>query len=660
MEAEQASAEEAPEWMREESGVAPEAIGGPEAYDQEVPDWLREPGAAPASAEAQPPSQPEEEGVPDWLKGLGAAAAVGALAGEQKPEDITPQKPVTDWLAALRQATPAMEAEQASAEEMPEWMREESGVAPEAIGGPAAYDQEVPDWLREESSAAIETAQPPAAAPVGEEEGVPDWLKALGGAAAVSAAEPRAEAPADEGLPDWLRELTPTAAAAEPKVEEPEEIEQPEVTAEAEPETESRESKAAPIAAAGLAAAAVAAAATRSEKADAGPAEMPEWLKEIHQEQQAAKTTIPVPPPEAGDLTQTEIPEWLEALRPKEEAAAPQAAETHSETEGPLAGIANALPPAPIMGEMHGLSPKLQFAVSAEDQARAGVLKELLTQHAVAPAAVEQFVVKGSGIRRRALRWIVAFLIITALFVPLGIDLNQLTGLPLMPNAQKMVPLPAVRSAAYEISRVAQLPPDSKVLVVFDYDATQAGELDHVAAALLESPALRNAQLEVASLNPQGSAMAQSVLKNLPELRYTDLGFAPGQANGVQSLLAKAGDVKLIIEVAASPETVRWWAEQLRANRAEIPLVVGVSAGAEPLTMPYVQSGQVKGLVSGFPGAVVYLNATGVMNTLDPQDRLDNYQAPLDALALANYVMVALIIVGLMAALLRGAGRRSA
>ncbi len=496
MEAEQASAEEVPEWMREESGVAPEAIGGPEAYDQEVPDWLREagavadqpaaqaaeetpeqlrePGAAPASAEAQP-----EEGMPDWLKGLGAAAAVGALAGEQKPEDITPEKPATDWLAALRQATPAMEAEQASAEEVPEWMREESGVAPEAIGGPEAYDQEVPDWLREESSAAIETAQPPAAASVGEEEGVPDWLKALGGAAvgaaAVSAAEPRAAASADEELPDWLRELTPTAAAAEPKAEE---IEQPEVTAEAEPETESRESKAAPIAAAGLAAAAVAAAATRSEKAEAGPAEMPEWLKEIHQEQQAAKTTIPVPPPEAAELTQTEIPEWLEALRPTEEAAAPQAAEAPSETEGPLAGIANALPPAPIMGEMHGLSPKLQFAVSAEDQARAGVLKELLTQHAVAPAAVGQFVVKGSGIRRRALRWIVAFLIITALFVPLGIDLNQLTGLPLMPNAQKMVPLPAVRSAAYEISRVAQLPPDSKVLVVFDYDATQAGRTE--------------------------------------------------------------------------------------------------------------------------------------------------------------------------------------
>ena len=102
---------------------------------------------------------------------------------------------------------------------------------------------------------------------------------------------------------------------------------------------------------------------------------MPEWLKEIHQEQQVAKTAIPVPPPEPAGLTQAEIPAWLEALRPKEEAAAPQEAETPTETEGPLAGIANALPPAPMMGEMHGLPAKLQFAVSAEDQARAGVLK---------------------------------------------------------------------------------------------------------------------------------------------------------------------------------------------------------------------------------------------------------------------------------------------
>ena len=87
--------------------------------------------------------------------------------------------------------------------------------------------------------------------------------------------------------------------------------------------------------------------------------------------------------------------------------------------------------------------------------------------------------------------------------------------------------------------------------------------------------------------------------------------------------------------------------------------MVGVSAGAEPLTMPYLQSGQVKGMVSGFPGAVAYLNATGMMGTFSPKDRTTHYQIPLDGLALANYVMIGLILFGLIAALLRGAGRRS-
>jgi hypothetical protein len=219
MEAGQAAAEEMPEWMQEESGVAPEALGGPQAYDQEVPDWLRETGAvaaqpaAPAaeeipewlpepsaaseSAEAQPAAPPEEEGMPEWLKGLGAAAA-GAAAAGAFAEETPPQKPATDWLSALRQATPEIEAERPGEEAEPEWLREEAGAAPQAIGGVQSYDQEVPDWLREESGAAIESAQPPSAAHAEDEEGVPDWLKALGGAAvgaaAVAAAAPRRRA----------------------------------------------------------------------------------------------------------------------------------------------------------------------------------------------------------------------------------------------------------------------------------------------------------------------------------------------------------------------------------------------------------------------------------------------------------------------------------
>ncbi len=77
-----------------------------------------------------------------------------------------------------------------------------------------------------------------------------------------------------------------------------------------------------------------------------------------------------------------------------------------------------------------------------------------------------------------------AFLIIVALLVPIGNDINKLTRLPLLPSATSMIVPPAVSSAAFEVSLMAQLPPNSKVLVMFDYDATQAGELNRVAQRL--------------------------------------------------------------------------------------------------------------------------------------------------------------------------------
>ena len=58
-----------------------------------------------------------------------------------------------DWLSSLRQATPEMEAEQAQRSRggsFPEWLRD-TGAAPQAIGGPQAYEQEMPDWARESS-----------------------------------------------------------------------------------------------------------------------------------------------------------------------------------------------------------------------------------------------------------------------------------------------------------------------------------------------------------------------------------------------------------------------------------------------------------------------------------------------------------------------------
>jgi len=214
----------------------------------------------------------------------------------------------------------------------------------------------------------------------------------------------------------------------------------------------------------------------------------------------------------------------------------------------------------------------------------------------------------------------------------------------------------AVKSTAVQIKA---LPPNAKVLVVFDYDAAQAGEMKRIAQALLKGLAARNAQIEIASLNPQGTSLAQEVLKDVPEIKQiSSLGYVPGQSNGVQDVLARMGDVKLVVDLAASADTVRWWAEQMKASNLNIPLVAGISAGAETLTAPYLQSKQVAGMVSGLPGALAFLKGTTLINAYPPDIQRD-YQVALDGVSLANYTLAVLIIIGLIAALFGGTGRRS-
>ncbi len=643
MEAEQVVEEEAaevPEWLRE-AGTAPQAIGEPRAYEQEVPEWARESGASAGVSEPPAAAQVEEEGVPDWLKGLGEAAVVAAQA-EPEAEPVPASRPVTDWLSSLRQAAPEMEAEQVveeEAAEIPEWLRE-SGAAPQAIGEPQAYEQEVPEWLREAgptpSIASGELGPFETPTETTEEGEVPEWLRDLTPAAAVAAAMAQAE---------------PEEAAEEP--ESSEEVEEPEPEA----ETADGVSEIAKAAVAGTAAvAALGAVKGANAEVPSAPTEMPSWLKELRQEQEAAQSTIQIPPAEAAELTQAEIPAWLEALRPKGQPLMPLGAETPSEAEGPLAGIANALPPALLMGQIQGAPMTLQFETSAEDLARAGVLKELLGQPTAAPAALEQFVVKSSAMRRRALRWTMAALIIFALLIPAAqwADFNALTGVDFLPRIDKMVPAPAVSKAVDEWKR---LPANARVLVVFDYDATQAGELDRIAHLIMSSLAISNTQIEVASLNPQGLTLAQGVWQKVSHKgssRFAVLDLAPAQASGVQDILARAGKVDLVIELAASPDTVRWWAEQMAVNRLKTPLIAGISAGAEPLTMPYVQSGQVAGLISGWAGAIQYAKATKLLSTFEFTSQMQDYQAPLQGISLANYTLAVLIVIGLIAALFGG------
>lgn len=101
-------------------------------------------------------------------------------------------------------------------------------------------------------------------------------------------------------------------------------------------------------------------------------------------------------------------------------------------------------------------------------------------------------------------------------------------------------------------------------------------------------------------------------------------------------------DVSLIIEFAAQQRTLQWWVEQV-GSQYKVKIVAAVSAAVEPTAMPYHNSGQLVGLISGLPSAAQYEKETDKWPPLDI--------ATVDAQSVAHLAIVALIVLGTLASL---------
>jgi hypothetical protein len=67
-------------------------------------------------------------------------------------------------------------------------------------------------------------------------------------------------------------------------------------------------------------------------------------------------------------------------------------------------------------------------------------------------------------------------------------------------------------------------------------------------------------------------------------------------------------DFSMVVVITAGTESARTWAEQASPWTGTTPLVMVLSAGAEPLVRPYYEAldPQVNGILTGLPAAVVY------------------------------------------------------
>jgi hypothetical protein len=187
---------------------------------------------------------------------------------------------------------------------------------------------------------------------------------------------------------------------------------------------------------------------------------------------------------------------------------------------------------------------------------------------------------------------------------------------------------------------VERLPAEQPVLVVFDYEPGYAGELEAVSGAFLDQMMARGLLMASMSTRPTGSALADSHgYENGQDIVH--LGYLSGGPTAVQLFAIHPRDAVLegfalpqevqesglsvwetpvlnevevlsdfgmVAVITADSETARVWAEQARPNMNNTPLVVVLSAGAEPLIRPYFESDDPKvgGILSGLPAAVAY------------------------------------------------------
>ncbi len=605
-----ASEVELPDWI---SDLKPEADAAEEPVAEGLPEWISESAPEQEEVEAAPIEGSE---LPDWMANLqpegdaveGTYQAPPALAStdelaqwiDKKPSP-TAENDLPDWISDL----PAEDAgtEEASlAEDAPEWLTSQSESEP--LSDPAVVE------------AATESAET-------SESEMPDWLSKMGKPLTGSLSEEgpnQSAAPSEGDAPEWLSSLPAVEQEIKGQVETEEDTEPALIMSDDDFDFSSDDDNVDAIL----------------------DMEMPDWLSSLEPDEvetpaptgDAAATDSP-----ADGLDSAKLPSWVQAMRPVADilpASADATAEEHMvEQVGPLAGFNGILPVGPGIGTIR--KPKahsIKLSVSESQQASAALLEDLLASE----SEPSSFTTPSKAFSIRFLRWTITLL----LFFAVGSSVFSGTQVAPMPKA-----VPEVGAVLDTIGEVVgiinALPTDAPTLLVFDYEPGLSGELDAAAAPVIDHLMLRGSPLAILSTSPTGSALAERFLQNTQAShnyqygqQYINLGYLPGGSSGILSFasqpraairtdiegalvwdslplqgVASLADFAALIVLTDSVETGRAWIEQTGETLGETPLLMVVSAQAEPIIYPYYKSGQIDGLVSGLSGGATYERING-------------------------------------------------
>jgi len=186
------------------------------------------------------------------------------------------------------------------------------------------------------------------------------------------------------------------------------------------------------------------------------------------------------------------------------------------------------------------------------------------------------------------------------------------------------------------LSWIADLKEGSSILLVFDYQPAYASEINLLATPILKTLVAGGSNISLISSSISGSVLQRQLLGEIHELDITstvDLGYFPIGAYGAFGLgMATTANWEIvglpestkalpdaefdsILILSDTAEGVRAWIEQLTVLMPDTPISLAVTAQAMPMLVPYFDSGQIIGMVSGLNDGVILESelSTGIL-----------------------------------------------
>ncbi|HXF58686.1 MAG TPA: hypothetical protein VN539_02580 [Candidatus Saccharimonadales bacterium] len=264
-----------------------------------------------------------------------------------------------------------------------------------------------------------------------------------------------------------------------------------------------------------------------------------------------------------------------------------------------------------------------------------------------------------ASLRRLDRRWI--FLAIGLLVV-----VPLLTGFHIAPV------LPSARARGF-YDAIEKLPAGSTVVLAGDYDPGTIAENYPMHLAATRHLMARKIKIIAVELYPGGPPLADRVLHlagaefdRKEGVDYVNLGYKSGN-EAVMSQMGSSipvtfptdrsgtpvsripvmkgvenfSQIKLLVSISAGYPGTKEWVQQV-VSRYHVPMVAGVTAVSAPEYYPYLQAGQLQGLLGGMAGAAEYetlVKAPGLATR------------GMDAQSLAHVFIALMILLGNLATL---------